>query len=156
MTTVGVTYHTILNLWCCRVANYATLLMTFSTTLVYLIVDIFLCICFHSNVQTDRRGEGLKTVQSVVIYDTIPLQLRKASNPQDLPVVHSHLVLQLLPLVTSVLLVLVTAEVSSMRLPPHCHILQLHYNFHFHGITDTFQNWVMEGNRQNWKRVLQK
>jgi len=64
-------------------------------------------------------------VQSVVIRDTVPLQMGKASNPQDLPVVHSHLVmlLLLLPLVTSVLFVLVMAEVSSVRLPPHCRIL---------------------------------
>jgi hypothetical protein len=89
--------------------------------------------------KTEEGGEGVKRAQSVAIYDTIPLQLRKASNPQDLLVVHSHLVL-LLPLATSVLLVLVMVEVSSMGLPLHCHILQLHYDFHFHCTTDMFQN----------------
>lgn len=93
-----------------------------------------------------KTEEGVMTVQSVVIYDTIPLQLRKASNPQDLLVVHSYLVLLLLPLVTSVLLVPVTAEVFSMGLSLHCHILQLHYDFHFQCTTDMFQNQVMEEN----------
>ena len=41
MTVVGVTYQTIL-VWCCRVANCATLLMTFGMTLVFKLIGIIL------------------------------------------------------------------------------------------------------------------